>query len=139
MLAGKIPDRTLISLDDDHAPDIACFGRVILGTPIYVGRPRARMARFCKQNRDVLALKSVGLFICCMWPEEDRRAEQLKGAFPEWLHEAAKAEAVLGGAFDFGRLNPLERMVIKKVANVTASVEAIDTEAIDRFAGALAD
>ncbi len=137
MLAAKIPDSTLISLDENAESAIAGFGRVILGTPIYAGQPRAKMMRFCKKNRDVLALKNIGLFVCCMWPEEEKRAEQLKNAFPEWLHEAAKAEAVLGGAFDFDQLNALERMVVKKIAKFDRSVEAIDAEAVDRFAAAV--
>jgi menaquinone-dependent protoporphyrinogen oxidase len=137
MLAERIPDCALLSLDEDPDPSVTGFGRVILGTPIYAGQPRGRMTRFCRKNRDVLALKNVGLFIGCMWPQQDKRTEQLKDAFPAWLHEATKAEAVLGGAFDFEALNALERMIVRKIAGVDGSVEAIDKTAIDRFAAVI--
>ena len=134
MLAAMIPGSLPISLEDRDAPSLRSFDMIILGTPIYAGRPRSKMVRFYNRNMAVLTEKKVGLFICCMWPEEEARFRQLNDAFPQWLHASAAVEAVLGGEFDFGKMTLMERIIIRRVAKVPHSVSAIDLAAIERFA-----
>jgi menaquinone-dependent protoporphyrinogen oxidase len=49
------------------------------------------------------------------------------------LLQNAKAPACFGGAFDFKRMNFLEKMIVKKVANVKQSTSKVDFEAVRNF------
>ena len=123
----------LVNLKKEKKPDISDYGRVIIGGSIHAGQIQKRVTDFCAQNLGQLKEKEIGLFICCMH-EGEVAQEQLKKAFPEGLHQVAKAEAVFGGAFDLERMKFLEKLVVKKVAKVTESVSNINHEEISHFA-----
>lgn len=114
-------------------PSLDDFDRVIIGGSIHAGKIQKRVRDFCTSNLDNLRDKEIGLFICCMY-EHDIAIEQMKNAFPEELHQMAKTEAILGGEFDFGKMNFIEKMMVKKIANVHESVSRIDHKTIERFA-----
>jgi len=59
--------------------------------------------------------------------------KQLQEAYPEALLENAKATACFGGTFDFGRMNFLEKMIVKKVARVKQSTSKVDFENVQLF------
>jgi menaquinone-dependent protoporphyrinogen oxidase len=53
------------------------------------------------------------------------------------LTEHAKASAVFGGGFDFDRMNFVEKIIVKKVAKVNATVSNLNHVAIDRFVASM--
>lgn len=126
-------DITTINIRDQSPPEISEFNRIIIGGSIYAGQIQKRIRQFCASNLEMLKDKEIGLFICCMYEPEIAR-EQLKNAFPEELHQMAKAEAILGGEFNFEKMNFVEKLLVKKIVGVRESVSKIDQNAIDRFA-----
>ncbi|MEN8117436.1 MAG: flavodoxin domain-containing protein, partial [Bacteroidota bacterium] len=105
---------------------------VIIGGSIHAGQIQKRIKEFSIKNLDELQTKELGLFICCM--EEGEKAHtQLMEAYPEELHNHAKAATYFGGEFDFEKMNFFQRMIIKKVAHVENNVSKIDHEAIKKF------
>lgn len=133
-LSQKLSGEILkVDLRDNHSPSIAEFDRIIIGGSIHAGKIQKRVSDFCLSNLDRIQKKEVGLFICCMYEPEVAR-EEIKNAFPEELHQMAKTEAIFGGEFNFDKMNFLEKMLVKKIANVHESVSKIDHNAIDRFA-----
>ena len=122
----------LINLKLDRNPKLEKFKRVIIGGSIHAGQVQKRLKEFCLKNINELKSKELGLFICCMEQGETAQ-KQLLDAYPEELHRAAKSVAVFGGEFDFGKMNFLERMIIKKVAKVNKTTSKIDHEAIRKF------
>ncbi len=133
-LSEKLGEETeVINLKRDIVPDLDDFSRIIIGGSIHAGQIQRKVRDFCEKNMDVFRHKEVGLFICCMY-EGQQAKDQLKNAFPEKLHQYSKAEAILGGEFNFSRMNFLEKMIVKKVVHVKESVSNIDNRAIDRFA-----
>lgn len=126
-------DTSIVNLKHDPKPDLKEFSRIIIGGSIHAGQIQRKVREFCENNIDVFRFKEVGLFICCMY-EGQVAKNQLKNAFPEKLHQYSKAEAVLGGEFNFARMNFIEKMVVKKVAHVKESVSNVDHKAIERFA-----
>ncbi|MCL1870271.1 MAG: flavodoxin domain-containing protein [Promicromonosporaceae bacterium] len=131
-LGGDVP---VLNLDENHHPDVSAYDTVVLGTAIYAGRPRAPMSAFARTAD--LSGKQVGLFVSGMLPGDKERADELAGAYPESVTEAAAVSAFLGGAFQFDQLNRFERFVVKRFAKATSDVDAIDDHAIERFAQTL--
>jgi len=126
-------DVALFSLKKFPNPDISGFETVILGAPVYAGQVSKSMNAFCKANEAVLLQKKIGLFVCGMEPNKEKQEKELTDAYPEALRENAVAIGFLGGAFLWEQMNFVERMIIKKIAKVTTSVQQIDNEAIDSF------
>ena len=135
-IAEKLREKneiTLISLEKNPIPDINDFGTVILGTPIYAGKPSGKMQKFCKNNELALLQKKVDLFVCGMYPDPSKRQKELEDAYPEVLLKNAVATGFLGGAFKFEEMNFMERFIINKIAKTNESVSRIDENAIENF------
>ena len=133
-LAGKLSGEVVLHhLKEDKHPDFSQSDRVIIGGSIHAGQIQRRVRDFCLNNLDQLTQKEIGLFICCMH-EGKEATRQLSHAFPEKLHQYAKAEAILGGEFNFEKMGFLEKIVVKKVAKADRSVNNVDHGAIERFA-----
>lgn len=113
--------------------DIHAFDTVIIGGSIYAGQIQKRVRNFCKKYLDTLLTKKIGLFICCMYAG-DKARRQLRDNFPPELVEHAVVSGFFGGAFDFEKMNPIERLVVKKVADIDKSVEKISDDSIASFA-----
>jgi len=123
----------LFSLNKNPNPDISGFETVILGSSIYAGQASGKMKAFCKANESVLLQKKIGLFVCGMQPDKEQRDKELKDAYSEALHEKSIASGFLGGEFSFEKMNFFERLIIKKIAKTTESVQQIDWDAVDDF------
>jgi menaquinone-dependent protoporphyrinogen oxidase len=123
----------LFSLNKIPNPNISDFEMVILGSSIYAGQASDKMKTFCKANESVLSRKKTGLFVCGMQPDKEEKEKELKDAYPEILRGSAQATGFLGGAFLFEKMNFFERLIIKKIAKTSTSVEQIDWEAVDEF------
>ena len=135
-IAKKLLETTeveLFSLNKKANPDLQQFETVILGSPIYAGQASKKMKDFCQTNESVLLQKKTGLFICGMEPDKEKQNTQLSGAYPDSLQKNATATGFMGGAFLFERMNFIERIIIKKIAKTTTSVQQIDEGAIEEF------
>ena len=81
----------------------------------------------------LLLKRKIGLFICCM--EKDEKAQrQLNSAYPKELINHAAVAGIMGGEFNFDKMNFLEKAIIKKVAGVTESVSRVSVEDAVKFA-----
>jgi len=125
-------DVTLVNLIDKSQIQLDDYDRVILGGSIHAGKIQKEIQTFCKKNLTKLASKELGLYICCMYKGVEAEA-QLRNAFPEILHQHAKAEAIMGGAFYFEKMNFVERFLVKKMTGTTKTTVKIDQDAIRRF------
>lgn len=128
-LGGEV---TLVNLRNDSVPSLKIFDRIIIGGSIHAGQIQKRVKEFCNANLAELERKELGLFICCMEDGETAQ-KQLQNAYPEELFLSAKASAYFGGAFDFRRMNFIEKMIVKKVAHVKQSTSKVDFEAVRNF------
>ena len=118
-------------------PDIRTYDRIILGTAIYAGSPNRKVTQFCQNNQPLLEQKVIGLFICCM--NEEQEAEEMNKAFPEFLQRLSIPKAILGGEFQFDKMNFIERFLTKKIAKVNSSVSKLRYDAINEFTSQIKD
>ena len=136
LIADKLAETNeveLFSLMNNPNPDINGFERVILGSSIYAGQISGKMKAFCKANESVLLQKKIGLFVCGMQPDKEQREKELKDTYSEALHKKSVASGFLGDEFLFEKMNFFERLIIKKIAKTTESVQQIDWDAVDDF------
>ena len=110
-----------ISLKECPRPDIRTYDRIILGTAIYAGSPNRKITQF----------------FCCM--NEEQEAEEMNKAFPEFLQRLSIPKAILGGEFQFDKMNFIERFLTKKIAKVNSSVSKLRYDAINEFTSQIKD
>ncbi|OGS37682.1 MAG: hypothetical protein A2293_07520 [Elusimicrobia bacterium RIFOXYB2_FULL_49_7] len=122
----------LHNLADAVKVSIQEYDFVILGGSIHAGTIQKKVRQFLRQQFIAMMQKKVALFLCCM-EEGDKAAEQFKKAFPEPLIKKAVAIGLLGGVFDFEKMNMFESFLVKKIAKVDKSVSKLSEENLQRF------
>jgi menaquinone-dependent protoporphyrinogen oxidase len=112
-------------------------GVVAIGGPIYSGRIRAEVPRFCERHRELLLSRRVALFICGL-ETGDLAREELAAAFPEWLSAHAFSRRILGGEVRLATLGMLDRFLFGRLAGQRADVSRVDARQIEALAAELA-
>ncbi len=134
MLKNKIGEGVHVrNLRTDYSIDLNQYDTIIIGSSIHIGIIQRRMQKFCKENKEILLQKRLGLFISCMY-EGEVAQKQLAEAYPIELQKHSLATEILGGEFNFEKMNLLDKVIVKKVANVSESICRIDNEKVIAFA-----
>lgn len=108
------------------------YDSIIIGGSIHAGRIQKSIQKFCQNHLESLLKKKIGLFLCCM--EKDKKAEeQFRNAFPKELQDHAKAKGCFGGAFNFDKMNFIEKAIIKKVGKIDHNISTVSEESIQQF------
>ena len=133
ILANKLyGTKKIVDINEEPDIDITPYEIVVIGGSIYAGRIQNKVKDFCRENIALLLKKEVGLFICCM--EEGEKAEkELKESYPEELFNHAVAKDYFGGAFNFEKMNFIEKFLVKKIAKVESTTSKISEERIAGF------
>ncbi|HDP98664.1 MAG TPA: flavodoxin [bacterium] len=122
----------LVNLKKEKLNTFTDYDTVIVGGSIHAGKIQKKISDFCQKNLDTLKVKKLGLYLCCM-EEGEKAQQQFDNAFPTDLIEHATATAIMGGEFDFERMNFLERAIIRKIAQVDHSISKVSPEQIAAF------
>ena len=137
MLASQLSETPeVVNLKKLSKVDLTKYNNVIIGGSIYMGRIQKKVKKFCLENMETLKNKRIGLFICGMSPQ-DVTDKLLSDAFPSELTSMAVAKDTFGGAFNFERMNFIERFIIKKISKVEKSTSNISEVAIHKFAAVM--
>ncbi len=64
-------------------------------------------------NQNIFLTKRLGLFLCCMESGEQGK-KPFDNAFSQDLRVHTKAKDLFGGAFNFDKMNLIERAIINK-------------------------
>ena len=133
-LAARLDGRVMsVDLKKDSNPDPGNYDNVIVGGSIHAGHIQKSVRRYLDHRAGLLQTKKLGLFLCCM--EEGEKAEkEFKESYPEEWTAHAAATGIFGGAFDFNKMNFLEKAMVKKAAGVTESVTKMREDEIEKFA-----
>lgn len=126
-------DVDVCNLKKDTPPDLGIYDTVIIGGSIHAGRVQGKLKKFCAAQAEILEKKRLGLYLCCMETGE-KAQKQFDDAYPEGLRKKAIACGLFGGEFNFDKMNFIEKVIVKKVANVTESVSHFHMQAVEDFA-----
>jgi menaquinone-dependent protoporphyrinogen oxidase len=116
--------------------DLAQYDKVIIGSSVYVGKVHKEATEFCTKNLGVLSNKKVGLFICGS-QEGDALKQELDAAYPQELKSKAVSVEYFGGEFIFGKMNFMEKTIVKVIAKTNKDTSNIMEDKIDSFAETL--
>jgi menaquinone-dependent protoporphyrinogen oxidase len=125
-----------------RAGDVSAYKAVVLGSAVYIGQWRKEAVKFLKANETVLAGKLVWLFSSGPTGEGDPVELTQGWRFPGKLQPIAdrigpRDVAVFGGAVDAGKLNSIERWMLKNVKVPAGDFR--DWEAITSWAATIAE
>jgi len=136
-IAAKMPGEATALPIGKQIIDLGAVDTVILGTSVYMGKPRKEMKVFVRENLPVLLQRKIGLFLSCLLDEDSSVTTQFQNAFPKELRDHADCLAALGGAVDRERLNKLEgfimRMVAARLPNDGRVISNVAEERIDQL------
>jgi len=108
------------------------FDLLLVGGSIYMGKIQKEVANFCEKNEDTLLNNKLGLFLCC--GNSDDFESQLTTNFSEKIIDHASCKGYFGYGYNLEKMNFLYKKIIKKVANISSSENAIKDESIETFA-----
>lgn len=136
----RLPDgATLLDLDTADAVDLTSYDCVVVGSSIYMGKPRKAAKRFAKKQADSLLQKRLGLFLCCIQDVEKNVLQQFELAFPTPLLRHASAMEQLGGVVNFPKLGKVDGYIMNMIAGDLRKktnsdvISTLSDERIDHF------
>jgi menaquinone-dependent protoporphyrinogen oxidase len=123
---------TLHNLKNKMLPHLNGYDVVIIGGSIHAGSIQSKIRSYCVKNEGLLLQKKLGLYLCCM-EKGDVARKQFDEAYPANLRKAAIARGLMGGEFNFDKMNFFEKAIVKKVAKIDESISEIKFDIIDDF------
>jgi menaquinone-dependent protoporphyrinogen oxidase len=122
--------------------NLSAYKAVVLGSAVYIGQWRKEAVKFFKANETVLAGKLVWLFSSGPTGEGDpmelTQGWRLPGKLQPITDRIGPRDvAVFGGAVDAGKLNSIEKWMLKNVKAPAGDFR--DWEAITAWATAIAE
>lgn len=143
-IAEKLPGPTdLLEVAKGASVDLSPYDAVIVGSSVYMGKPRKDALAFCERYAGALLDKRLGLFLCCIQDLDKTVSQQLRLAFPQRLREHAQVLGALGGTVDYAKLNRKDAFIMKLVAGDLRKktgndiLSTVSRERIDRFVALL--
>lgn len=119
----------LINLKETKSPDLASYSCIVIGGSIYAGNMQPKVKEFCTRYIDALLQKKVALYMCAM--NEKEFEQELANAYPEQLRDHAVCVKVVGGEFQFDKMNFIERFLVRKISGISSSVSKLDYKKIE--------
>ena len=107
--------------------DLQAYDLVVLGTPMYMGKPMKEIVRFCAEQEKVLATKKLAFFTLGIGTVQADK-DSLWKSLPTRLLATEPAHYHMGGEIREERLNPLERLAMRE--NLKTATPSIDREVI---------
>lgn len=134
MLAQRLRTRTdILDLATMKKPNsLQQYDAVVIGTPMYMGKPMQRVVQFCKAYERELMGKILAIFTCGIGTAEEDHA-YLSKHLPSSLTDHAVALRHFGGELLLDKMNPLERMAMGAYVREHGPVKGIDENQIDEF------
>lgn len=137
LIAEKLNTKMVqvLNITENKKVSISEFDLIILGGSVHAGRLQGKMRKFIKDNMLDLLQKKVGIFLCCMNEPEEK--SEFNNAFPELLRNHSEYNAIVGGEFNFERMNFFERLIVRKVSGINNSISKLRFEEIEKLTEAI--
>mgnify|MGYP000905983808 CR=1 FL=1 len=126
-IASSLTDATLTQISEFKG-DLNDYDHIIIGTPIYAGSIHKQIKSLIDTKEETLLQKQLSIVVCAM--NDDVLEEAIERNFNDAIRNHATIVHA-GGSYDFTKLNFIERFLVKKIAKVTASVDALNFKALD--------
>lgn len=132
-LAEKFgPDADVVDLNAGAAPDLDGYDRVILGSPMYMGRIQKSVKRLCKDRLEQLMARPFAFFMCGLSDKSEVRVH-LSKQLPAKLLDHACAIQNFGGDLRLENAGFMDRFVMEKMQVEKKMEPTFDILAVDAF------
>jgi menaquinone-dependent protoporphyrinogen oxidase len=117
------------------APKLALnpYNRIIIGASIHAGKIQGAIKKYCENHLEELKAKKLGIFLCCLTPQEEAK-KYFKENFPIECVNYAQALGLFGAAVYFEKMNFIERFILKKITKKDKSYSLLNKKNIEEFA-----
>ncbi len=112
--------------------DLKKYDSIVLGSSLYMGRINKRMRKFIKKNHSLLLEKHLHFFVCGMARGKDG-IDLFEKQVDRDLVEHAKQIRQLGFELHYERMNPLYRVIMKKIIEESKPEIGLDEAEIIEF------
>lgn len=126
-------DSELINLKKVKDISLDAFDRVIVGTPIYMGKIQPSVKKFLNKKHQILLKKELHFFTCGM-AQQNESVGFLKNQISPELFVCSKQTEHLGCEIHLENLNFLFRAIIKKIIEDEKPTMGLNEEKIKFFA-----
>jgi menaquinone-dependent protoporphyrinogen oxidase len=98
------------------------YDSIILGTPIYMGKINKHIKKVMNEKANILSDKKTAIYLCGMGMEDEPQVIMNNFTKKEIDHYFIH---YLGGAYNFERMNFLQKFIIKKLTGESQSKEIV--------------
>lgn len=116
----------------ESIPDLNCYDTLIVGGSIHYGKIQGVIDGFCKNNKELLTGKRLGLFINCLYSGE-KAQQQLEKAYPESIARHALVRDYFGGELDEKKMSFWERFITRQIIRSEGLEVMLYKDKIERF------
>lgn len=128
LLAQKLTQCTLISLDAQPDFDVTDYQNIIIGTSVYMGQIRKTVKNYLTNHVDLLKSKNVSYFFCC-----NDTTDHLT-LVPDQLKTESTIITQFGFELNQSKMNFFDGLVTKMIAKTSETVSMIKFDAIESMA-----
>jgi len=121
LLKEKISDMDIYEAKKFHGM-MDQYDSIIIGTPIYMGKINKHIKKLINEQANILSNKKTAIYLCGMGMDDEPQviannfSEKERGQY--FIH-------YLGGAYNFERMNFLQKFIIKKLTGESQSKEVV--------------
>jgi menaquinone-dependent protoporphyrinogen oxidase len=133
-IAAQLGETVVYNLKDG-VPSLKNYDCVIIGSPLYAGMVLKGIKSFVEQHAEELCGKKFALFLSGL--DSSKEQEYFQNNFSPQICQAAVEKCFLGGIYDPKKVGFIMRLIVKKVAKLSAYTNTIDDTKIKKFAEVL--
>ena len=137
-IARSLGDCVCVDLRQE-TPNVADYDRVIIGSPIRMGRLSHSVSSFIKSNLEEITTRPYGLFILCGLTAAGE--EQLREVYDAALRNGAVACACFGGELNLENLKQTDQVLVQMALDSQSDIPraTLNWDAVDSFIDAFAE
>ncbi len=116
LIARKFDEKAIDIVDINHVKTVNLddYDKVVIGTPIYIGKINRKMKRYVFNNQDLLVKKELHFFVCGLALGFEG-INMLRKEIPEKLFKHATQVRQLGSEVHLDKLNLFYRAIMKSI------------------------
>lgn len=123
VIAENCSDAELFEAKKAGGVNIEDYDRVVISASIHAGAFSGKLVKLVRNRELQLLSRPLDFLICCA--EEHRISEYMENAFEPVLRDHVRRLVYGGFQFNFSRMNPVVRAVIRKISGLNESVDQL--------------
>lgn len=120
-----------------YLPNLTAYDQIVLGGPVYAGRPHPALVKFARKHQDSLLSRQLYLFVTSLSGRATAQ-QYLTATYPAAVVDHALKRSAFGGAIDQSQLAFWERWTLAVTKGIKGDVSNLDIHEIAALAAEIA-